>query len=101
MNATLNVVCCSGATTHSTRKKIFVIQNVADIQLKVSTDSITSPFTDIISHSQQRRKANFKGIQRLNGSRRMGDGDTYCTHMQQVASSYPSHIIVNSKLWLS
>jgi hypothetical protein len=41
-------------------KQKYVIQNIADVQLKVSTVGITSPFTDI-SHSQQRRKATFRG----------------------------------------
>jgi len=89
------------------KKQKYVIQNAADIQLQVSIDGITSLFTDIISHSQQRRKTNFKGIcsiqktGRLNGSRRMEDGDTYCTYMQQVPSSYLSCIIIHSRLWLS
>ena len=89
------------------KKQKYVTQNAADIQLKVSTDGITSLFTDIISHGQQRRKTSFMGTcsiketQRLNGTRRMKDGDTYCTYMQQVPSSYLSHIIINSKSWLS
>jgi len=104
MNATLDVVLLWCCYTFNKKQK-YVIQNVADIQLKVSTDGITSLFTDIISHSQQRRPI-VRGYvplrkQRLNGSRRMGDGDTYCTYMQQVPSSYLSHITINSKLRLS
>jgi len=44
------------------KKQKYVIQNIADIQLTVSTDGITSLFTDIISHRQQSKKTNFKGI---------------------------------------